>query len=577
MMQFEATYSSSQFLWTKGDKNTSPFVYIDDANWPLFPLEQGSAREGIIKAGGSIDFTQTPPSPVPHTDDNILLATLALKCVGPGSEVFDFTDSGESFHLIKPSGSGEFTVDTTPYALTITCGPGTNHPPVAEGQSVQTNKNQSLDIITLEATDQDNNPLTYSIVDGPTHGTLSNFDPDAGTVTYTPDSEYTGSDSFTFKANDGEEDSNEATVSIEVEEPGANNPPVAKDQSKETLKNQSLDITLEATDADDGDSLTYSIVDDPSHGTLSGTPPHVTYTPDSEYTGSDSFTFKANDGEEDSNEATVSIKVKGGGENFQSITPEPGSINPTPGWEFHFSVKYDASNNDLSGIGFYVHYNSRYLEFVKVSNVLPECYGLPGDPEVENDTEDYDKDPSTDKRFVVFWADFTPPSSWPGVELPLNLMDVTFKVKEEALINTSINFTGKTAAGYDFVSEPLKICDLDIKANGQDGPITLHSSDILNITISIDNNGRTEDADWWLAVDAPFGIWFYTLEFWTETLLPAYQGPLFYYPYPFKIIRDIPVSWLRAGTYIFYFGVDTFMDGDITWNICYDAVEVNIE
>jgi hypothetical protein len=67
-------------------------------------------------------------------------------------------------------------------------------------------------------------------------------------------------------------------------------------------------ILLSATDSD-GDTLTYQVVTPPAHGTLSGTPPNVTYTPSTGYHGLDSFTFKSNDGKTDSNIATVSITV----------------------------------------------------------------------------------------------------------------------------------------------------------------------------------------------------------------------------------------------------------------------------
>src|SRR6185295_6121694 len=53
----------------------------------------------------------------------------------------------------------------------------------------------------------------------------------------------------------------------------------------------------------------YTIVAQPTHGTLSGSVPNVTYTPAANYNGPDSFTFKANDGTLDSNIATVTITV----------------------------------------------------------------------------------------------------------------------------------------------------------------------------------------------------------------------------------------------------------------------------
>ena len=70
-------------------------------------------------------------------------------------------------------------------------------------------------------------------------------------------------------------------------------------------------ITLTGSDVD-GDALTSAIVSSPSHGSLSGTPPNVTYTPATDYTGGDSFTFKVNDGRVDSAPAIVSVTVSGG-------------------------------------------------------------------------------------------------------------------------------------------------------------------------------------------------------------------------------------------------------------------------
>jgi Big-like domain-containing protein len=60
--------------------------------------------------------------------------------------------------------------------------------------------------------------LSFIIVDDPSNGQLGNVNPSTNTVTYTPDEDYSGEDNFTFIVNDGTSDSNEATVSITVEE-----------------------------------------------------------------------------------------------------------------------------------------------------------------------------------------------------------------------------------------------------------------------------------------------------------------------------------------------------------------------
>jgi glutamine cyclotransferase len=85
-------------------------------------------------------------------------------------------------------------------------------------------------------------------------------------------------------------------------------PPVAAAQAVSTPEDTTVPIVLTANDADQ-DALTFSIVRAPAHGTLSGAPPFVNYTPAANYFGIDSFTFKANDKTFDSNIASVSLTV----------------------------------------------------------------------------------------------------------------------------------------------------------------------------------------------------------------------------------------------------------------------------
>ena len=88
--------------------------------------------------------------------------------------------------------------------------------PVAEDQVVATPEDQ-IKAIILVATDGNNDPLTYSIESLPLNGSLQNFNSATGYVEYVPNADYFGPDSFTFKANDGDDDSNTATVSITVD------------------------------------------------------------------------------------------------------------------------------------------------------------------------------------------------------------------------------------------------------------------------------------------------------------------------------------------------------------------------
>ncbi|MGH8274013.1 MAG: Ig-like domain-containing protein [Gammaproteobacteria bacterium] len=186
-----------------------------------------------------------------------------------------------------------------------------NPPPVAMDGTLAAEQNQPASG-TLKATDANGDPLVFSVVKSPQHGDVVIDDPGAGTYTYTPEHNYTGADSFQFKANDGTNDSNTATISITVGQP-----PEASDGTLTTNKNQSASGTLKATDAD-GYPLTFSIVNVPLHGKVTlddAGKGAYTYTPAKDYTGADDFQFKANDGHADSNVATIHITVKGSGNN----------------------------------------------------------------------------------------------------------------------------------------------------------------------------------------------------------------------------------------------------------------------
>ena len=73
-----------------------------------------------------------------------------------------------------------------------------------------------------------------------------------------------------------------------------NDAPVAANQALTTPEDQPLPVLLSATDPEN-DTLTYQVVQGPAHGHLEGTAPALTYVPDANYNGPDSFTFRAND------------------------------------------------------------------------------------------------------------------------------------------------------------------------------------------------------------------------------------------------------------------------------------------
>ena len=199
-----------------------------------------------------------------------------------------------------------------------------NQAPTAMAQSLSVNSGQTL-AITLAGSDPEKAPLTYTVVTQPVSGTLAGTG--VGRV-YTPKAGFSGSDSFTFKVNDGSLDSAVATVAITVKPVTVNQAPTADSQNVSLAIGEARDIGLTGRDPENS-KLTYTIVTQPTSGTLTGIAPAIKYTPKAGFSGSDSFTFKVNDGALDSAVATVAITVKA---STVVVTPPEFPTEPPP-WD----------------------------------------------------------------------------------------------------------------------------------------------------------------------------------------------------------------------------------------------------
>jgi hypothetical protein len=151
-----------------------------------------------------------------------------------------------------------------------------------------------------------------------------------GAVTYTPNADYNGTDSFTYMVSSG---GVSETGAVNVGVDAVNDAPVAQNGAASGNENTVIHGTLSAADIDGG-ALTYSRVAQAAHGTAvvnaDGT---FTYTPNAGYNGPDSFSFKAFDGAADSNVATVTLAVAPGLIHLIG-TPNDDSFTALPGNEW---------------------------------------------------------------------------------------------------------------------------------------------------------------------------------------------------------------------------------------------------
>ncbi len=177
-----------------------------------------------------------------------------------------------------------------------------NDTPVADLQTLTLNEDQSLNI-GLSGSDIDNDTLTYRVTNNPVNGQLTGQLPN---LIYSPNANYNGSDNFTFVVNDGTLDSAEATISLTIV--AQNDAPIADAQSLTLLEDNQLDIVLTGSDNDSA-TLSYLIVDSPSSGQLVGNAPNLRYVPNTDFNGTDQFSFKINDELVDSNTVIVSLTI----------------------------------------------------------------------------------------------------------------------------------------------------------------------------------------------------------------------------------------------------------------------------
>jgi hypothetical protein len=309
--------------WTSRHDEWNTGAHGTDTRPPGSPRSLAAAR-----SGGTVSLTWTAPgddwlcggarrfrvltsaSPILHPGDGTSRGdfvttkqagegdTLTLPSVAPGDHVAILyqDDAGNWGHLTDVATGAPGAGNAAPTCADL--GP----------LPVQRDAAKRLDLVCA---DPDGDPLTLSVSAGPAHGSLGPIDPATHSVTYTPDSGYSGPDDFTYRANDGQADSPAAKVSLVVAA-AANHPPVCDDVGVLGVEHdQPRTVPLRCTDPD-GDSLVLSPVSRPSRGTLGDVDQAhdtVVYTPRAGEQGTDEFTYRANDARADSAPATVRLAI----------------------------------------------------------------------------------------------------------------------------------------------------------------------------------------------------------------------------------------------------------------------------
>ena len=250
-----------------------------------------------LAVGQTLDLTLTAVDP---NGDPLLFSARDLPAGASLSSAgqFSFTPGADQIglHLITIQVSDGFLVAAATLAITVA------NPLVALDQDLTVNEDQPLNIL-LGLAEPPTATVVFQVVDEPQHGSLLGTAP---SLTYQGLPDYHGPDFFTFRAVDGAAASNLARVDLTVLP--INDPPRARDLFLVGPVDNELVVTLVAVDSE-GDPLTYMVIEPPTHGQLIGAAPNLVYQPDPGFSGNDRFSYRANDGQLDSQAANVSLSL----------------------------------------------------------------------------------------------------------------------------------------------------------------------------------------------------------------------------------------------------------------------------
>jgi hypothetical protein len=276
--------------------------------------------------------------------------------------------------------------NTSTANVTVIVSEGPNGPPVANDDAAMTQENTPVTInVLVNDTDPDGDSLSVDSVTDPPNGAATiNADQ---TVTYTPDANFFGTDTFDYTIHDGKGGFDTATVTVTVER-RPNSPPNAVDDSATTQENTAVTINVVANDSDpNGDPLTVTNVTQPANGTTTnngdGT---VTYSPNSGFTGTDTFNYTISDGRGGTDTAQVSVMVQPRPSTEGGKVTGSGAIADGPSGEADFNLNGQVNKGVAKGRVSYSASSITVKGSVQSLHITGSHAELSGSCELENGT-----------------------------------------------------------------------------------------------------------------------------------------------------------------------------------------------
>jgi hypothetical protein len=320
-----------------------PPVAVDDA----YEVDEDTTLT-VDVASGVLANDSDPENDVLKAVLEVAPTKGTLQLAADGSFVYtpNANENGTDTFTYQARTGGNADSNTATVTITIN---SVNDAPVAVDDSAATDEDTGL---SIDVTDNDTDDgdaivdVSLTITQPPANGDVVNNGD--GTVYYTPDPDFFGVDSFKYQVSDDEQlTSNTATVTVTVG--SANDAPVANADAVTTDENTAVAISVLANDSDvDGvlNIMSLAIVGAPSSGTAAiGSGGTITYTPDTAFDGTDTFTYTVDDNKGlVSNVATVTVTVV-------NVIAGPVALDDSGTTVANVAVTIDVTANDGSDTG----------------------------------------------------------------------------------------------------------------------------------------------------------------------------------------------------------------------------------
>ncbi|MBV7409941.1 Ig-like domain-containing protein [Maritimibacter sp. DP1N21-5] len=337
--------------------NPGEFIYTPNAGFigtESFSYTISDGNGGTDTASVTIDVTPNGNNAVVAKDD-------ALDIDEDTSIIVDLTDNdfdpqGDSFSVtalgtpangtatLLADGTVQYTpdpdffgTDSFTYTITDIYGATDTATVTVNVDPVNDDPNADDDVVVIEQdspvvidviandSDPDGDPLEVLDYTQPSNGTVT-ANPD-GTLTYTPEAGYIGTDTFEYTVTDGNGGTDTATVSIGVQ-PDDENTTDAVDDTATTSPGTAVEIDVLANDTDpEGDAISVISSTQPANGTVTNVDGVFTYTPNAGFTGVDTFTYTIDDAQGATDTATVTVRVMEGGQNTVSAVDDAATVD----------------------------------------------------------------------------------------------------------------------------------------------------------------------------------------------------------------------------------------------------------